>query len=145
MSSAFSIQQFYNKMQQDHVNNIQSIVLPSHGKSSNSSSPNPDVSILESFSRPQEILSCVWRNMAEKKYPNECACSNDNNVSNRQACQDGYKTVKTRVDQHTLEKDPNSVIVWCNSNVPTNYQQNKELHDSWIIGCLDGIRGPHKI
>jgi len=143
MSSAFSIQQFYNKMQQDHVSNLQSIVPPSHGRVPSLSSPNPDVSKLELFSRPQEILSCVWRNnMTEPKYPVECAC---NGISNKSVCQDGYKSVKTQVNQHTLEKDPNSVIVWCNSNVPINYQKDKDLHDSWIIGCLDGIRGPHKI
>ena len=104
----------------------------------------PGISVMEYYVRPQEIQSCSWRvdKYVNHSTPEECACED---IPNHAACVDGYKTIKRDASRSTLENDPNSLIDWCWKNVPDQYREHDlTTKRSWIIGCLNGIRGDHK-
>ena len=118
-----------------------------HATTSRSTTQEPfpyGIAVMEYYVRPQEIQSCSWRvdKYGNRSDPRECACED---IPNHAACIDGYETVKRNIDQTVLEKNPNSIIDWCWKNVPDQYKDhNLTSKRSWIIGCLDGIRGDHK-
>lgn len=109
----------------------------------NASSSN--ILILENILRPNEIQSCTWMNIASdgtRILPHTCACYN---TSDKQTCVSGYQSVRVENLQPVLEKNPDSLITWCVNNIPNEISNNSDATSSWVIGCLNGIRGPHKI
>ena len=116
-----------------------------------SSSPPPsnatfpsNVSRLNFYVRPHEISSCTWSvdRYGNRPMPSDCACTD---IPNSAACAAGYRAVKDQVSVTTLENNPDSAIGWCVQNVPSSYQKDITARHSWTIGCLNGIRGTHKV
>ena len=121
---------------------------------SNSSNPPPSSSvtslsttsdILEHVLRPAEITSCTWMNLdvnGNRILPRTCACYD---IPDQEACANGYQNVRIGNGHDVFEKSPNSLISWCMSNVPNQYTNDEISRNSWVTGCFNGIRGPHKI
>ena len=115
--------------------------------SSSSSSNN----FLNYVIRPDEIYACMWDSATSKlKCPHECACTSSPNSS---ACQDGYIAIgkqETSPDNnggavvHNRRDNPIPFIGWCMNNVNPTYSTNANDKDSWIAGCVSGVRGAHK-
>lgn len=167
--SSFDVQEFYQRMHEQQSANhkihkttigglpssLPSSSLPSSSPSSlpPSSLPPPhptketfpaNVAILDFYVRPQEIQSCTWSvdKHGNHPTPRDCACTD---IPNSKACIAGYEVVKGKVSDTTLENNPDSAIKWCVQNVPAMYNNDVTSQHSWTIGCLDGIRGVHKV
>ena len=103
------------------------------------------VDILEHILRPVEITSCTWMNIdvnGKHIQPRTCACYD---IPNQEACANGYQNVRIGNGHEVFEKDPNSLISWCMTNVPSQYANDDTSRNSWVTGCFNGIRGPHKM
>lgn len=113
------------------------------------------VSYLASFQRPIEIYHCIWDSASNvlpgqsRKCPHDCACSN---LPNDTACQDGYIKMGqfelgASSSQHQRTQNPNELIKWCldPQNMDPRYKNDNIAAGSWVAGCINGIRGYHKI
>jgi hypothetical protein len=113
--------------------------------SSNISNSLSKIDVLEHVLRPTEIESCTWMNvdvMGNRLLPHTCACYN---IPDQNACANGFMNVRLGNEHQVFETNPNSLITWCVNNVPQDYTNNRESLNSWVVGCFNGIRGPHKI
>ena len=140
--SNINAQDFLNTLRKDHSE--QHLISTTLTPPTTLESFPPGISVMEYYVRPQEIQSCTWRvdKYGNHTTPRDCACED---IPNHAACVDGYKTVKRDIDRDTLEKNPNSLIEWCWKNVPDQFREHDlTAKRSWIIGCLDGVRGEHQ-
>jgi hypothetical protein len=111
---------------------------------SSSTSLSTTVDILEQILRPIEITSCTWMNhdaSDNRILPHTCACYD---IPNQEACANGYRDVRRGSGHDVFEKTPNTLISWCLTNVPSQYSNDDIARNSWVTGCFNGIRGPHK-
>jgi hypothetical protein len=74
-----------------------------------------------------------------RQCPFEVACQN---APLKEKCYQGYVHFVEKNPKH-LTANPNTFIKWCTSNIPTGL--NTQERDSWLIGCYNGIKGPHKV
>jgi hypothetical protein len=101
--------------------------------------------MFENILRPNEIQQCTYMNTStnnNRLLPHTCACYN---TQHQHICVNGYQAVRVENPYSTIEKHPDSLITWCLDNIPSDIKNNEKQQESWNIGCLNGIRGPHKI
>jgi hypothetical protein len=118
-----------------------------------------NASALSHFVRPDEIYNCMWESASNatttqgRQCPHDCACIS---APNQNACRVGYFQIgqTERGDNNSPTKrllarteDPSALINWCTNpaNVDPKFASDTAARDSWVIGCLNGIRGYHKV
>jgi hypothetical protein len=140
-------------MSKSNLSSLSSSGSSSSGSSSSGSSSS--VSYLDHFQRPVDIYHCIWNSASNvvsgqsRQCPHECACEQ---LPDPKACQRGYikmgqSEIGDTTNQHQRTVNPNQLISWCfdPKNMDPQYQNNVTSSDSWIVGCLSGIRGYHKV
>ena len=82
--------------------------------------------VLQKYIRQHEIDSCTTASMNAA----ECACLLSGS-KNTQVCTSGFNAVQSQVENPSVPFEP---LKWCMANQPA------ENSESWLIGCINGIR-----
>ena len=102
---------------------------------------------IERYARPKEINNCLTYANTDPNFKvgsAECACALSgmswSNDIIKGHCVKGYNSAFQNKLTPTVES-----ISWCAANVPSELNDPKDQtnFNSWLTGCLNGIKGEH--